>query len=280
MNTSIFESVVKSTKKGFTLIELLVVVTIIWILAAVSYNATQSGTDKTKIVAANETLQSLVKWIDDYYKDNQKLPIEVKTVDGSKFDSITYGAANVGYLSTNWSFAKYLDSKIKTDANWIVTIDGNKVFYATDSNSAGNGSFYAVWITSKNDAGDSIMRVETNVNTIKKSVMTLLWVADRGAVLTANDSNVRGKIITAANQVDDTTLLIKTSFPLVAADVAVGPSSPIQIGASRATAVTKADGSAFADGVTSIKATIWNTVDSQLVITGGTTNFPAVYISK
>jgi len=80
-------------------------------------------------------MKTLSSAITNYQLEAGKLPI-ANDDDGIA----TVGDGKIGYLTVNSSFKSKIDDTFKTDAKGILTIKGNKVYYAKDA----SGQYFAL----------------------------------------------------------------------------------------------------------------------------------------
>jgi prepilin-type N-terminal cleavage/methylation domain-containing protein/prepilin-type processing-associated H-X9-DG protein len=99
-NQSFVSTTGKSSKSGFTLIEILVVITIIAVLAAISYSSVVKMRDRAKSIVCTGNLKQVGAAILMYSTDkgDQLLPLQGNKEDGSRGDIWPVILAKAGYL--------------------------------------------------------------------------------------------------------------------------------------------------------------------------------------
>lgn len=107
-----------SNNKGFTIVELLIVVVVIAILAALSLVAYNGITSRSKEVAAEARLSSLVKEIELYQVQNGQYPVDTTSLQSSGDGDIIIpfdGRYCVSIEQDNHRYSRYSDSNVTTE---------------------------------------------------------------------------------------------------------------------------------------------------------------------
>ena len=95
--------------RGFTLVELLVVISIIVVLAALSFGAAQVAIKKSNTLKAKTDATAIATAVEQYYQEYSKLP----TLGGSSDEMLTQGEAGIELLQypsrkgrRHWNYAE------------------------------------------------------------------------------------------------------------------------------------------------------------------------------
>ena len=85
----------RRANSGFTLVELLVVISIIVVLAALSFGAAQVAIKKSNTLKAKTDATAIATAVEQYYQEYSKLP----TLGGSSDEMLTQGEAGIELLN-------------------------------------------------------------------------------------------------------------------------------------------------------------------------------------
>jgi prepilin-type N-terminal cleavage/methylation domain-containing protein len=127
----------KRTQRGFTLVELLVVISIIAVLAALAFGATNAAMNKAKKVKAQAMETGIQQAIERYYSDYSKLPsvvsgsssVDTTSQTGVKLITILLGKEESGSTMENPRQVNYLniqEGKTKKDGGLVYSKSSGK----------------------------------------------------------------------------------------------------------------------------------------------------------